>query len=46
MPTLIGIASWGGGCGDVEYPDIFGKVTHVLDWIKRKTSKHRTLLSH
>ena len=45
MPTLIGIASWVGACGYVEYPNIFGKVTHVLDWIKRKTSKHKKFLS-
>lgn len=41
IPTLLGISSWIGACGYVEYPQIFGKVTHVLDWIKRKTSKYR-----
>ena len=37
MPTIIGIASWVGACGYAEYPDVFGRVTSVLDWIKAKT---------
>ena len=31
--TLIGIASWGKGCGQIGAPGIFAKVDHVLNWI-------------
>ena len=37
--TLIGIVSWGAGCGYAEYPDIYGRVTHVLNWIELNTGK-------
>ena len=30
---LIGIASWGDGCGQIGNPGIFSKVDHVLGWI-------------
>ena len=39
IPTLIGIQSFSGACGYAAYPDVFGRVTHVLDWITEKTSK-------
>ena len=31
--TLIGITSWGIGCGEVGVPGLFAKVDHVLKWI-------------
>ena len=40
LATLIGISSFGGACGYSEYPDVFGRVTHVLDWITSKTRKY------
>ena len=40
--TLIGIVSWGAGCGYAEYPDIYGRVTHVLNWIELNTGKRNT----
>ena len=35
--TVVGIASWVAACGDVNYPDIFARVTHALQWILDKT---------
>ena len=40
--TLIGIVSWGAGCGYAEHPDIYGRVTHVLNWIELNTGKRNT----
>ena len=41
VATLIGILSWLGACGYAKYPDVFGRVTHVLDWIESKTGEYR-----
>ena len=30
---MIGVASWGKGCGQIGEPGIFAKVDHVLNWI-------------
>ena len=37
IPTLLGIVSFTGACGYAEYPDVFGRVTKILDWIESKT---------
>ena len=35
-PTLIGVVSWGGSCG---YASVFGRVSVVIDWIKKEMEK-------
>ena len=45
IATLIGITSWGAACGYAEYPDVFARVTHVLDWINEETGNHYNLFS-
>lgn len=32
--TLLGIISWGLGCGQKDVPGIYTKVTNYLDWIQ------------
>ena len=37
--TLIGIVSWSGACGYPEYPDVYGRVTKIVEWITKETGK-------
>jgi len=30
---VVGVVSWGAGCGWSQYPGVYGRVTHVRDWI-------------
>ena len=39
-PTLIGVSSWVSACGYVEYPDVYGRITHVLNWIQGITGNN------
>ena len=39
IATLVGISSWGAACGTPEWPDVYGRVADVLDWITDVTGK-------
>lgn len=35
--NLIGVTSWGHGCGDAKYPGLYTRVTREMEWIKAIT---------
>merc|ERR1712062_311997 len=39
---LIGVVSWGIGCGFPAYPDVYARVTDVMDWIELITKATTT----
>jgi hypothetical protein len=45
IATVIGITSWVAACGDVNYPDVHGRVTYALQWIEKETGRYITKYS-
>ncbi|KAJ8569458.1 hypothetical protein ON010_g5800 [Phytophthora cinnamomi] len=37
---LIGLASWGSGCGDKGYPAIYSRVSAAIEWINSVVKTH------
>ena len=36
---MVGVVSRGYGCGDVDYPGVYARVTEVLPWIEEELAK-------
>ena len=44
-PVLVGIVSWGKGCGRRGEPGYYARIDHYLDWIRRAMSASPTVNS-
>ncbi|XP_029296170.1 tissue-type plasminogen activator isoform X1 [Cottoperca gobio] len=38
--TLMGVISWGDGCGQKDKPGVYTRVTHYIDWINSIIKAH------
>ena len=38
---LVGITSWVAACGYAEWPDVYGRVSHVTEWITKNTGQNK-----
>ncbi|XP_019621150.1 PREDICTED: transmembrane protease serine 6-like [Branchiostoma belcheri] len=38
---LVGITSWGRGCGEPNYPGVYTKVSMYMDWIRLKMDQNK-----
>ena len=44
VPTVVGITSWITSCGYVDYPEVYGRVSRVVNWIQSITGKYIEIL--
>jgi secreted trypsin-like serine protease len=41
-PYLLGIVSWGDGCGNAKKPGLYTKITKFADWVRTNTNQEVT----